>query len=60
MAIGYRGMGYRHMGNRYIECGLHGAIGYRGMGYRHMGDGYRGMGHTRSCVHLDPTLTPSH
>ena len=63
------------MGNRYIECGLHGAIGYRGYGvkgYGHMGqqstgvwgtghmdDGYRGMGHTRSCVPLDPTFTPS-
>ena len=58
------------MGNGYRECGPHGAIGYRGYGVKgyghmgqwgtgHMGDGYWGMGHTRSCLSLDPTLTPS-
>ena len=60
------------MGNGYSECGPHGAIGYIGYGVKgyghmgqwgtghmgHMGDGYKGMGYTRSCVPLDPTLTP--
>ena len=40
----------------------YGAIEYRVWGTGHMGhmdNGYRSVGHTGSCVPLDPTLTPS-
>ena len=59
-AMGTEGGGNRVQGVWGTGVWAYGPIGYRGMqDMGHMGNSYRGMGHTRSCVPLDPTLIPS-